>query len=92
MQSLAYAPRCKSSTRRCARLFALSLCIVSVFMLQGCLTTSIERSLEPDPLVVSACPALTPLSDPTFGGTTAKLVEVAGQYRECRCAATRKCD
>lgn len=38
-------------------------------------------------LLVVACPELTPLSDPSFGATTLKLMQVAGQYRECRAAA-----
>lgn len=42
---------------------------------------------QPSPLVVASCPELTPLADASFGATTAKLVEVAGQYRECRAAA-----
>jgi hypothetical protein len=37
--------------------------------------------------VVASCPKLSPLSDDTFGITTLKLIEVAGQYRECREAA-----
>lgn len=37
-------------------------------------------------LIVSACPELTPQTDPTFGGTILKLQEVGGQYRECRAA------
>jgi len=37
--------------------------------------------------VIANCPALTPLTDPSFGATTAKLVDVAGQYRKCRAAA-----
>jgi hypothetical protein len=36
---------------------------------------------------VSACPRLTELSDPSFGATVLKLIEVAGQYAECREAA-----
>lgn len=37
--------------------------------------------------MVASCPPLTPLSDDTFGATTLKLAEVAGQYNECRAAA-----
>lgn len=39
--------------------------------------------------MVSSCPELTPLPPGanTFGDTTLKLVEVAGQYRKCRAAA-----
>jgi hypothetical protein len=48
--------------------------------------------LRADPLVVASCPQLTPLSDSSFGATTEKLVQVAGQYRECRCAALGGCE
>jgi hypothetical protein len=34
-----------------------------------------------------SCPPLTPLTDDSFGATTLKLIEVAGQYRQCREAA-----
>jgi hypothetical protein len=34
------------------------------------------------------CPELLLLSDDSFGATTAKLVKVGGQYRECRAAAS----
>jgi hypothetical protein len=44
----------------------------------------------PDPLVVASCPELAPLADGSFGTTTDKLVEVAGQYRECRAAALKQ--
>jgi len=37
--------------------------------------------------VIAHCPPLTPLTDASFGATTAKLVEVAGQYNQCRAAA-----
>lgn len=37
--------------------------------------------------MVSSCPKLTELSDPSFGATVLKLVEVAGVYNECREAA-----
>jgi hypothetical protein len=37
--------------------------------------------------VVAACPELTPLNDASFGATTTKLVQVAGQYNMCRAAA-----
>ncbi len=42
---------------------------------------------SPSPLVVASCPDLTPLADPSFGATTLKLIDVAGQYRKCRRAA-----
>ena len=42
---------------------------------------------EPSPLVIASCPSLTPLADDSFGATSLKLIEVAGQYRKCRAAA-----
>lgn len=45
---------------------------------------------SPSPLVVASCPDLTPLSDPSFGATTLKLIDVAGQYRKCQRAALAK--
>lgn len=54
----------------------------------GLRTLSMPRSPdEPSPLVLASCPDLAPLSDDTFGATTMKLVEVAGQYRKCQRAA-----
>jgi len=49
-----------------------------------------SQASSPSPLVVVSCPPLTPLADPSFGATTLKLIEVAGQYRECRAAALGK--
>lgn len=43
--------------------------------------------IGPSPLVVASCPTITPLSDDTFGAVTAKVVEVAAIYYECRAAA-----
>lgn len=37
-----------------------------------------------DALIISSCPPLTRLDDPSFGGFVLKLQEVAGQYNECR--------
>ncbi|MNR67924.1 hypothetical protein D3C85_1921700 [compost metagenome] len=37
--------------------------------------------------MVSSCPKLSELNDPSFGATVLKLAEVAGQYNECREAA-----
>ena len=58
-------------------------------MLMGssCSTTRYAQDVGPSPLVIASCPELTPLTDNTFGATTNKLVEVAGQYYECREAA-----
>lgn len=56
-----------------------------IIPLSGCST---KPSLVTDQsLVKVACPQLTPLSDSSFGATTAKLVEIAGQYNICRTAA-----
>jgi hypothetical protein len=63
------------------RLAIVALCL----MLAGC-----PGPLRTDPLLEASCPPLTALSDPSFGATTLKLIEVAGQYRECRCAALPK--
>ena len=76
----------KSSTGRCTA--ALSAAIA----LSSC-SASMPRSpapVGPSPLTVAACPELTQLNDPSFGATTMKLIEVAGQYRECRAAALAK--
>lgn len=54
-------------------------------MLAGC-----HPALHNDRLVTAACPALTGLEDPSFGATTLKLIAVAGQYNQCRCAAVPK--
>lgn len=43
--------------------------------------------MAPSGLVLASCPRLTPLRDDTFAATTEKLVEVASQYYQCRCAA-----
>lgn len=56
--------------------------IATCLVLTGC-----PGRLNPDALVTASCPPLTPLADPTFGATTLKLLEVAGQYNVCRCAA-----
>lgn len=48
------------------------------------------RSAGPQPaapLVLAACPELTPLAGDSFGDTTRKLLEVVAQYWECRAAA-----
>lgn len=56
----------------------------------ACLLTACASSIKPSgpsPLLVASCPNLAPLSDDSFGAVTAKLVEVAGMYQECRAAA-----
>ena len=37
--------------------------------------------------MVASCPELTPLVDDSFGAIAKKLLEVIGQYHECRTAA-----
>jgi len=61
------------------RLAIVAMCL----LLAGCCF----KRPPTDPLLSASCPPLTPLADPTFGATTLKLIETAGQYRECRCAA-----
>ena len=38
------------------------------------------------PLIGTNCVELTPPTDPSFGATTSKLIEVVGQYRKCKAA------
>ncbi len=56
--------------------------VLLCLLLAGC-----QTNLVADRLIVSSCPELTVLTDDTFGATTLKLIEVAGRYRECRCAS-----
>lgn len=53
----------------------------------GCETLPPPSPAKRNPLVVANCPKLAPLSDDSFGATTAKLVDVSQQYNECRAAA-----
>ena len=64
------------------------LCIaIASTLLMGCNSLT-KPSPEPiSPLVIANCPKLTPLTDPSFGATTTKLIEVAGIYYRCREAA-----
>jgi hypothetical protein len=51
----------------------------------GWFFSPVERvECKDDALIISSCPAPSPLTDPSFGGHILKLQEVAGQYRECR--------
>ena len=50
--------------------------------LMGCA----QSMLPSNHLAEASCPELTPLQDETFGATSAKLVEVAGIYYQCRTA------
>ena len=56
--------------------------VATCLVLAGC-----PGRLDPAALVIASCPPLTPLADNTFGATTLKLIDVAGQYNVCRCAA-----
>lgn len=80
------SPSAKRSSARSAR----TLCtLTAVTALTAC-APSMPRSVpssSQSPLVVASCPPLQPLTDDTFGATTAKLVDVAVQYRKCRAAA-----
>lgn len=72
---------------------SLSIAILTASTMLTACAASTRRSPappSPSPLVVSSCPELAPLTDPSFGATTLKLIEVAGQYRECRAAALAK--
>lgn len=55
-------------------------------LLAGC-----PGNVKPDPgnpVAVASCPDRLPaLTDDTFGGTVAKLIEVAGIYFKCRTSA-----
>lgn len=58
---------------------------IAAIALWGC-----SPSMPPLPdraLIISSCPELTPLQNDSFGATSAKLVEVAGIYYQCRTAA-----
>jgi len=67
--------------------FKPTLCIVIASIpLLGC-SSSTKPLLRQDPLIVASCPDLTPLSDNSFGATTAKVIEIAGIYYACRAAA-----
>ena len=37
-------------------------------------------------LIETNCVELDPPTDPSFGATTSKLIEVVGQYRKCKAA------
>lgn len=69
--------------------FARTLCtLIAAILMLGCSASMPPSQVpKPSPLVIASCPELTPLVDATFGATTAKLVEVAGQYHLCRAAA-----
>ena len=53
----------------------------------GCAQSTQLSKIGPSSLAVASCPALTPLTGKSFGATSAKLVEVAQIYHECRKAA-----
>lgn len=74
------------SVSRLRPLLVKSLCIVSaVTILQGC--QPLTRPSQDRSLIPLSCPPLVPLTDDSFGATTLKLIEVAGQYHKCRAAA-----
>lgn len=69
-----------------------NLFTVTAAMMMAACSASMPPSPDenPSPLVVASCPDLTPLDDPSFGATTLKLIDVAGQYRKCQRAALAK--
>ena len=69
---------------------AWSIATASILLSSCNASMPLSPAPNPSPLVLASCPPLTPLADPSFGATTLKLVEVAGQYRECRAAALVK--
>ena len=88
MPSQKYALRTQRFKAVLKHWYVRTLFIVTALILLtgcGCLTKPSPGALNP--LVVAACPELTPITDPSFGATVAKLGQVAGQYRECRAAA-----
>ena len=66
---------------------ASGLAVFSACLAAGCSTSAPLSRTGPSPLTVASCPALTPLTDDSFGATARKLVEVAEQYYACRRAA-----
>jgi hypothetical protein len=68
---------------------AAAAIVISV-ALTGCATSTKPLPDRPNHLLTVSCPPLTPLTDDSFGATTLKLIEVAGQYRMCREAALAK--
>lgn len=55
-------------------------------ILTGCASSTKRSETPPNPLLSISCPQLVPLTDPSFGATTLKLIEVAGVYHRCRAA------
>lgn len=64
-----------------------TLSILTAALLLTACSWPTKPSTESNPLVISSCPVLTPLASDTMGGLLDKLVEVSGQYYECREAA-----
>lgn len=62
--------------------------LIAASLLTGC-ASSMKQPPDNGPslLVVTSCPPLAPLLDPSLGAAVLKLVEWAAQYRECRNAA-----
>ena len=91
-RSPASGSRTPRSSKRCnvrlSRLFATA----SASILMASCATSMPPSPATDqrPLLRVSCPPLTPLAGPTFGETTTKLIEIAGQYRECQAACLKE--
>lgn len=67
-----------------------SIAIASILLTSCSASMPPSPDENPSPLVVASCPDLTPLADGSFGATTLKLIDVAGQYRKCQRAALAK--
>lgn len=64
--------------------------LILVLLLSGCGLIGSKPDTG-NPLAVSSCPESLPaLTDPGFGATVTKLVEVAGIYHKCRAAVIGK--
>lgn len=61
--------------------------VIAALLLQACATSTKPLPAPDKSQILAACPLLTPLADDTMGTAALKLVQVAGQYRECRAAA-----
>ena len=73
--------------------FKRALCTpIAAILLSSCSASMKPSPAGPSALVVASCPEIAPLSDPSFGATTLKLIEVGQQYRECRLAGLLQFD
>lgn len=61
--------------------------LIAAIALTACAPLTPRCPERPSALTLASCPELSLLHDDSFGATAAKLVEVAGQYHQCRAAA-----